>query len=194
MKNSKLILLIMAAFTLILAACGGNDAKNYEPEAINEETDTCEVCGMVVADNEHATQIITKDEKSLKFDDLGCLYEWKDENDEDDIGAEFVRDFNSSKWVQIKDATFVYHEDFETPMAYGVYSFADKADAEALIKDEGKGELLDADALAKHEWKMNMDNMEGHGEHGDDMDEHDDHAEHGDDMHEEENHDEHDKE
>lgn len=169
MKNSKLILMIIAAFTLVLAACGSDDAKEYEPEAINEDTDVCEVCAMTVHDDQHATQIITTDEKSLKFDDLGCLYEWKDENDADKIGAEFVRDYNTEAWVQIKDATFVYHEDFQTPMAYGVYSFADKADAEALIEKEGKGDLLTASDLDNHEWVMNKEMMEGHGDM-DDMD------------------------
>lgn len=186
MKKTTVFITLIAAFTLILSACGGG--TKYEPEAINEETDVCEVCGMMVPNNQHATQIVLTDGKSLKFDDLGCLHEWKEDNDNDKIGAEFVRDYNTEEWIELKDATFVYHEEFMTPMAYGVYSFKDKADAEALIEEEGKGELLDAEALSNHKWEMNKEMMD-HGDHGD-HDEHDNHDDHDDD----EDHDEHDVE
>lgn len=206
MKKFNFFLVILS-LTLLLAACGGDSnsesatedsatdntteeetsedteesdttESEYEPEEINEETDVCDVCAMAVPDNQHATQIVLQNDKSLKFDDLGCLYEWKDENGEDDIGAEFVRDFHSEEWIQIKDTTFVYDEEIETPMAYGVISFKDKAEAEKYIEDEGKGEILDAAALADHEWKMNKEMMD-HGDHDDhdDMD-HDDHDDH----------------
>lgn len=212
MKKSNVFLVVLAALMLVLAACGGdagsdkdatdgkdtnqevaeNDAtddKVYTPEDI-KDTDVCEVCAMSVPDNQHATQIILKNEKSLKFDDLGCLHEWKDENGEDDIGAEFVRDFHTEEWIEIKDATFVYDEEIETPMAYGVISFKNADEAEAYIDEHGKGVVMDAAALASHEWKMNMDmmNHDGH-DHGDDdgHDHHGDHDEHGD-------HDDHDEE
>ncbi|MEI3611166.1 nitrous oxide reductase accessory protein NosL [Pseudogracilibacillus sp. SO30301A] len=191
MKKCNFMFIVLAIFTIVLAACGketnNNTTKNsddanaditeteelaYEPEDIHD-TDVCEVCAMAVPQNEHATQIILTNDKALKFDDLGCLYQWKEENGEDDIGAEFVRDFNTEEWIQLKEATFVYDEEIVTPMAYGVISFKEKADAEAFNEDEGIGEILDADALANHQWKMNKESMD-HGEHED----HEDHDEH----------------
>lgn len=182
MKKSRIFLMILITLTFVISACGSD---KYEAEAIDEEKDTCDVCSMAVPDNQHATQIVLEDGKVLKFDDLGCLFKWKDENGEDKIGAEFVRDYNSEEWLEIKDATFAYDSEFETPMAYGVYSFQDKADAEELIDKEGKGELMTADELAEHKWEMNMDMMD-HGDHDEhdeheddnDHDEHDDHEEH----------------
>src|SRR5699024_8797919 len=92
---------------IILVACGNGNANEqardnvnndltdetakYEPEAIDPNTDVCEVCAMAVADDQHATQIILENNRSLKFDDLGCLYNWLDENGEEDVGAQFVR-------------------------------------------------------------------------------------------------------
>src|SRR5699024_1834592 len=124
---------------------------------------------MMVPDNQHATQIVTTVGKGLKFDDIGCLHEWKEDQGEDEIGAEFVRDYNTEEWIEVIDVTFAFHEDFMTPMAYGVYSFKDKADAEQLVAEEGKGEVLNPNALASHDWEMNMD----HDDHHD----HDDHDE-----------------
>lgn len=199
-KRFSLFLVILASLTLILAACGGDknttedeatdaneDVENvdeteedlaFKPEDINEDTDVCEVCAMAVPNNQHATQIVLQNEKSLKFDDLGCLYEWKSENGEDDIGAEFVRDFHTEEWIQIKDATFVYDEEIETPMAYGVISFKSEDEAKTYVEDEGKGEIMDATALSDHEWKMNKEMMDhgDHDGHGDD-EEHSDHEE-----------------
>ena len=63
----------LIAFVFILAACGN---KAVEPVAINDATDTCEVCNMAVVDNQHATQIVLENGKSIVFDDVGCMYEW----------------------------------------------------------------------------------------------------------------------
>lgn len=187
MRKWNLFLVFTIVAVMMLAACGsdttdesedgntdGDAAETeelaYTPEEI-QDTDVCEVCGMAVPQDQHATQIILENERSLKFDDIGCLVEWKDENGEDDIGAEFVRDFNTEEWIQIKNTTFVYDSEIMTPMAYGIISFADEADAESFIEAEGKGEILTADSLASHHWERNMDMMQHHMDH----DEHEDH-------------------
>lgn len=192
MKNRIFLVTVLAALLLALAACSGdnNDAtedKNtdeaattetaYEPEDV-KDTDVCEVCAMAVPNNEHATQIVLTNERSLKFDDIGCMYEWIEENGEEDIGTAFVRDFNSEEWFDFNEATFVFDESIETPMAYGIISFIEESEAEQFIDEFGTGELLDRADLTNHEWKMYKD-MDGH-----DHDEHD-HEEH-DDMNEDE--------
>ncbi|PZD87661.1 hypothetical protein DTX80_05365 [Bacilli bacterium] len=191
MKKFSFLFMILAVVTLILAACGegNNDKKEdansenaelnettelkYKPEDINPDTDVCEICAMAVADDQHATQIVLKSERSLKFDDLGCLYAWITENGEDEIGAKFVRDFNTEEWVLMEDATYVFDEEINTPMAYGIISFKDRADAESYIEENGFGEILTADDLKDHKWEMmNHDHDHGHDGH----DGHDDHA------------------
>lgn len=183
MKNKLFLFTILTALVFALVACGGNDTDNaddaetdneeitetaYEAEDVSEN-DVCEVCAMAVPDNQHATQIVLTNDRSLKFDDIGCMHGWIDENGEDEIGTAFVRDFNTEEWFDFEEATFVYDEEIETPMAYGVISFADEAKAEEFVEEYGKGDLLNRADLSKHEWKMNKEMMD----HGHDHDEHD---------------------
>lgn len=186
MKKFSLLFMVLVVVALVLAACGeGDNGKKaedansenkesdetteleYEPEPIDPETDVCVVCGMAIADDEHATQIILKNRKPLKFDDIGDMFVWLDENGEDDIGAKFVRDFHTLEWILLENATFVYDEGISTPMGFGVISFKDSEGAEAYIEENGFGKLLSATDLYNHEWEMMMDHgHEGH-DHGD---------------------------
>ncbi|RAR41149.1 MULTISPECIES: nitrous oxide reductase accessory protein NosL [unclassified Paenibacillus] len=165
MRKGIQLTLIMVAILMILSACGG---EKYEPQAINENTDVCVICKMAVKDDQYATQIITKDGQSLKFDDIGCLNTWKKENGTDTIGAEFVRDFNSKQWLRYEKAYYAYDPSYQTPMAYGIVSFEQEADATAYIEEQGKGKLMTAEDLANHSWEVNRDMMDMGGEHGHD--------------------------
>ncbi|MDF2837555.1 MAG: hypothetical protein K0Q63_3195 [Paenibacillus sp.] len=166
-KKTGWLAVVMAAM-FALAACGG---EKYEAQAINEETDICVICKMAIKDDQYATQIVTKDGQSLKFDDIGCLNTWKTENGTDTIGAAFVRDYDTKQWLRYEKAYYAYDPTYQTPMAYGIVSFEKQEDAEAFIAEQGKGTLMTADDLASHTWKVNMEmmNTDGHGHsHGHD--------------------------
>src|SRR5699024_9729489 len=120
MRNKLLLLFVLLLTVGIVVACGNNDetmideetettdeteAFAYEPEAI-ADTDICDICAMAVSDNQHAAQIVLTNERSLKFDDIGCLHAWIDENGEDDIGTAFVRDYHTEQWIDIENASF----------------------------------------------------------------------------------------
>ncbi|GFZ87058.1 lipoprotein [Compostibacillus humi] len=149
---------IVLISVLLLAACGQEEA--YEAEPIDEEVDTCAVCNMMVPDNQHATQIILADGKVLKFDDIGCMANWNEENSDEEIGAEFVRDYHTEEWFETEDATFVYDQQIMTPMAYNVISFQNEEDAQSFIEEEGYGESMSKDDLENHPWERNMEMME----------------------------------
>jgi len=168
MRNRRMTLALAIIMAAVLSvACGRSE---YSARAVNEETDRCAQCNMAVADDAHATQIVMKDGRTLMFDDIGCMYAWLAEHGDGDVGASFVRDYHGLQWVKTEKAYFVYDASFKTPMAYGVLSFADKADAEAFIAEQGKGVLMAADELPDHAWKVNRDMGQAHGEgvHGDD--------------------------
>jgi len=170
MKKITRLLVGLTLMIMILAACSNDNTNNvttndvnnndlseavtYEPEAIDPNTDVCEICAMAVADDEHATQIILKNDRSLKFDDLGCLFKWLDENGEEEVGAKFVRDFHTEEWGLIEDATYVFDEAIETPMSYGIISFKNEAEATAYINEHDLGDLLQASDLQDHKWQM----------------------------------------
>lgn len=168
MKKINGLLILLVGLVLILAACGNNETA-YEPEAINPDTDVCEVCAMAVADDQYATQIVLTNERSLKFDDLGCLYSWIEDNGEDEVGTAFVRDFHTQEWIELEEATYVFGDDIATPMGYGIISFESIADAEEYIAQNHTGEILSAADLDNHKWEM-MDHHHDHGAH-----DHDDH-------------------
>jgi len=155
------LLALLTVMTLTIAACGG---EKYVPQAINEATDVCVICKMAIKDDAYATQIITKDGQSLKFDDIGCMNTWKTENGTDEIGAAFVRDYNSKQWLRYEKAYYAYDPTYPTPMAYGIVSFESKEDAQSYIDTQGKGTLMTSDELASHSWEVNRDmmNMEHH--------------------------------
>ncbi|ASA21473.1 nitrous oxide reductase accessory protein NosL [Paenibacillus donghaensis] len=160
-KWSAVLILIMGLF--VLSACG---EKKYEALAINEDVDICVICNMQVKDDAFATQLTTKEGKNYKFDDIGCMNEWKQQNGSDNIGMDYVRDYNDKAWIEFSKASYVYAETLRTPMAYGVISFKDTASAEAFVAEQGVGEVLTAGDLSSHDWKQNTDmmNMEMDGE------------------------------
>ncbi|MFD0870615.1 nitrous oxide reductase accessory protein NosL [Paenibacillus residui] len=160
MKKSVFILLSVMVM-IMASACGKKE--EYTPAAINEGVDRCEVCNMMIADDHNATQIVLKDGRSLKFDDIGDLFVWTKKNGLDQVGQRFVRDYHSKEWLKLEDAYYAYDSTFKTPMAFGVYSFKDKADAEKFIEEQGKGVLMSAADLDSHSWESNMEHGHDHG-------------------------------
>lgn len=148
MKKWGLISLLAVA--VIASACGKKEVK---PVDIVEGVDKCVVCNMMVANDQHATEIILKDGKVLKFDDIGDLFAWKKKNGTDNIDAQFVRDYHSKEWIKLEKASFAYDATYKTPMAYGVYSFKEKKDAEAFVQENKKGKVLTPTDLETLPWE-----------------------------------------
>jgi copper chaperone NosL len=155
-KKSLGTIVFILCVTLWLTACG---ADKFEPQAIVEGKDVCAICKMTIKDDQFATQIISKDGQSIKFDDIGCMNKWKMENGTESIEAMYVRDYNSKKWIQYENAYYVYDPSIQTAMAYGVISFEKEADANVFIKNQGKGKLMTSEDLASHSWQVNRESM-----------------------------------
>lgn len=155
-KLSISLAALAVAVTVLASGCG---KKDYKPVAINSATDKCEVCQMLIKDDQNATEIILKDQKPLKFDDIGDMYVWFSKNGKDNVGASYVRDYYTKEWVELEKATFVYDKSNKTPMGYGVYSFVKEADADKFIKELGTGMKMSAKDLDSHEWTSPMGGM-----------------------------------
>lgn len=158
MKKQPIFFGVLAAFVLAtsVAGCGNAEPK---PVAIDEKVDKCDTCNMLVHNNQYAVEMVQKNGKAMKFDDLGCLVSWTDKNGTEQVEAQFVRDYQTSEWVKIEEATYVFDQEIETPMAYNVISFKKKTDAEAFLAKHGHGELLTYDELLEHGWERNKDMM-----------------------------------
>lgn len=152
MKHKLVKTFLMAILSLFIIA--GCSKKEVKPVAINEKTDKCEICHMAVKDNEFATEIILENEKSLVFDDIGCMYKWLKENSDKKVANSYVKDYDSKKWIEAEQASYVYDKPIKTPMAYNVISFSDKKAAQSFIDQHG-GSLLTYDKLQNHSWEKN---------------------------------------
>ncbi|MFX3623670.1 MAG: nitrous oxide reductase accessory protein NosL [Ectobacillus sp.] len=159
-------LVIFSILTVILFAVTGCAKEAAKAVAVDEKNDKCAVCNMAVMDNQFATEVILENGKALKFDDIGCMYTWMDENKDEKTKAKFVRDYNTKEWIELEKASFVYDKSINTPMAYNVISFKNKQDAEAFTK-EHTGDVLTFKELESHNWERNKEMMmkmkEGHG-------------------------------
>lgn len=156
MRKTSILLISLVSLIWMITGCSNN---KYEPIPIVDGVDRCVVCNMLVADDQHATQIILKDGKSLKFDDIGDMFVWTKENGKENIGIQYVRDYHTMEWIDIEKSSFVYDKNFKTPMAYGVFSFKDKKQAKAYRDDNNAGEVMSLNELETHSWERNMDMM-----------------------------------
>lgn len=157
MKNLFLKLIFLtAAVLLMVTACSKKEAQ---PVAIDEKTDKCDVCSMAVKDNQFATEIILENGKTMKFDDIGCMNKWIEDNKDQKQSIAYVRDYESKKWVDYKKASYVYDKTIKTPMAYNIISFINKNDAQMFI-DSNTGKLLTYEQLQKHTWERNQEMMQ----------------------------------
>ena len=155
----SILSIFMIGLLLVLGGCG--KADEAQPQAIDPETDTCANCNMSVADDQYATELSLEDGKFEKFDDIGCMYKWKEKNPDVKIEQGFVRDFHSKEWIKEEDATYVYGMDIETPMSFHVISFKDEAEAKDHA-DSHSAEVMSISDLESHKWVKDMES----GEHG----------------------------
>ena len=147
MKLKWLLSTVVAV--LFLTGCGD---KEYNPKEISAETDVCEVCNMTIAHMDYAGQIVFKNNDHLVFDDLGCLMEYIIDNGDGNIGAAYIKDESTHKWINVKDAVYVYEANYWTPMNYGVLGFADEQSAKDYMAENGEGKQLVYDDLLTFEW------------------------------------------
>ncbi|EJS64805.1 nitrous oxide reductase accessory protein NosL [Bacillus cereus] len=155
MRIKYVVLATCLCFLFTVVACG---KKETTAVAIDEKHDKCDICQIGVMDNQFATEIVLKDGKALKFDDIGCMYKWMEINSGEKTKEKFVRDYDSKDWISLEDATYVYDKTITTPMAYNVISFKNKKDAESFVSNY-KGKVLSYKELSKHKWEMNKEMM-----------------------------------
>lgn len=130
-----------------LTGCG---KQVTAPVEINEEIDKCQTCNMQVINNPSSTEIILKNGQAMKFDDIGCMIEWKKQHASEEIDVMYVRDYYTQQWVKQEEATYAYDASFPTPMAYGIFSFKESQDAKKFVEEQQKGVVFQATELEKH--------------------------------------------
>ncbi|GLY11186.1 nitrous oxide reductase accessory protein NosL [Pseudobacillus badius] len=146
----KRILIFLVFSVLALAGCGKEHV--YEPVEINPDIDACDICNMSIAATQYATEVVLTDGTVETFDDIGCMIEYLNQEEEKNIGEAYVRDVQTGDWVKLNEALFLYNKSYWTPMSYGVVSFADEKSAQQFMAEEGKGKRMNLEDIRKHDW------------------------------------------
>jgi len=158
--------------SLLIMGCGKEEAS---PVEIAEGVDKCDICHMHVPNDHNATEIVLKDGKVLKFDDIGCMHEWTEKNGTEQVNVQFVRDYYTAEWLKQDQAAYAYDSTFKTPMSYGIYSFKDKAASDSFVQEQKKGVTMQAADLGNHSWERSMSekmHKDGHSMDGQSKDGH----------------------
>jgi len=124
---------------LLILSCG--DTHEEGPSAIYYGEDICERCKMIISEKEFAAQYRLSDGKTVKFDDIGCMIHFMDEQKPEHLESVYVTDYDSGEWVNIENGYFVHTENVITPMGYGILSLSNELTAQDLAAREN-GEYL----------------------------------------------------
>jgi copper chaperone NosL len=129
MKFSAVIVVVFGiAMMIVLANC---QSATLEPIAI-EPNDMCAFCRMSISEKRYAAELIGEDGEASKFDDIGCMANFKKQKKNDDsIRASFVMDFETREWLKAEDAFYVRSSEFKTPMSGGIVAFKHESNAQA---------------------------------------------------------------
>lgn len=139
--NLKIKAVLVSVLALLIHSC----SKEIKPEEI-EPHDVCYLCKMAISQLNFATEIVTPDGEIYKFDDIGCMVEFKKMHELPSGSVMFVRDFYTKEWVRIENAYFVKSEKIQTPMNYFIATFKTRESLEKFLSEYG-GEEFPYDQL-----------------------------------------------
>lgn len=126
------VALASAAF---LAGCGPREVRPVEiyPE------DMCALCRMAISDQRFASEIVEQNGTVHKFDDLGCLAQYRGRTKGLEVAAVFLKDYETGEWVPEARGTVV-EAGVSTPMGSGRVAFGDPERARAFAAAHPKTE------------------------------------------------------
>lgn len=145
MKTYKSILLT-SFLVIILAACGRNVDTDQPPPVIYGE-DVCDRCNMIINEERFAAAYWTAEGEPRRFDDVGGMLAYLQENPEEEVASYWVHDVESGEWLNARDAYFVPHTAMKTPMGFGIGVYADRDQATALAEEHEAAEVITFDTL-----------------------------------------------
>lgn len=133
MKIKSLFLFI--GLLLFLVACGSAPDLDTPPEILYGQ-DPCDQCSMIINEPRFAAAYVTTNGEVRRFDDAGGMLVHNQQRQEK-VHIYWVHDFNTEEWLDATKATFVHSPELVTPMAWGLAAFANQADAEQFVAENG---------------------------------------------------------
>jgi copper chaperone NosL len=138
-----------AAILLVsITACSSDVTTNLSPPTIHYGEDICEFCGMIVSEERYAAGYLTRDGGERIFDDIGGMI-LSHLQQQEDVTAFFVHDYDESHWIRAETAHYVLSPDLMTPMLHGVAACATTEKATRLA-EETNGRVVSFEQLLTH--------------------------------------------
>lgn len=135
---------ILLLTLLMILSCGEAEIRPVDIAA----EDVCAHCKMALSEKQFASEFITPEGEALKFDDIGCLLDYRKEKTDTKVAAYFFVDYETKQWVKGNEAHFVKSSEIASPMSGGMIAFHDKAKAEAAVT-KYKGKIFNFEELMK---------------------------------------------
>lgn len=154
------LVLAVAAALILLAGCQQSTNVNEPPEIVYGQ-DTCDRCQMIINEENMAAAYWTADEQARRFDDIGGMFAYQRETEEE-VATWWVHDYYTSAWLRAEDAYFVMGSGVMTPMGYGIVALTDRAAAETLAQDVAGAAVLDFSSLMERLATQSMNNVMTH--------------------------------
>jgi len=120
-RRLQFLLLAVLVVTLGGAGCGGGEPQ---PVPLVLDEDACSYCRMAISQREFAAEAVTPGGRVERFDDIGCLLDWRREQEVPEDTAFFVIDFTTGEWLDAADAAYLRSRAMPTPMGSGLAAFA----------------------------------------------------------------------
>jgi len=132
-------LFLLSLFALLFLGC--EQKPTGGPANIHWDRDMCDRCVMVLSDRKNTVQLQNPTTKKVhKFDDIGCMVLWFEEEKIDFKGTAkiWITDAITGEWIDARSA--FYSSENVTPMAFGYSAHASKesikSGVEILTYDE----------------------------------------------------------
>lgn len=124
----KCIVYVLFSLPLFMAGC----KRSFEP--ISYGQDACAHCKMTIMDKRFAAELIDKNGKVFKFDDIICMRLFTQAVPQAPNARYFVNDYPVEKATALdaSKAVFLKHEIFKSPMNGNYAAFSAQADAQHL--------------------------------------------------------------
>lgn len=141
-----LLVALIALLFALTTVSGCEEQRTPQPPVIYFGQHECDVCRMIISDERYAAATVIEpdggDYESRIFDDIGCLFQFEEDEPTVKVAARFVRDARTSQWLDAEDAAYLHSMTLKTPMAFHVAALAGPEPARGM-QQEFPGEVLD---------------------------------------------------
>jgi len=127
------IIFLAVLVLLLLGACQSQVDLSQPPE-IRYGEDVCTKCSMIISEARFAAAYYTEQGDARRFDDIGGLFIYHAENQED-VAQFWVHDYETEEWIKADQAFYVTSDQLHTPMGFGLIAFSDQERAKRIASE-----------------------------------------------------------